>query len=483
VPVGVNRFGGPAHGRLRTLSSGAGPRNRAANATAIAVCVAICALLGALPGIAKAQSGPDQVRGVQLTPNYAFSPPPAGQSAADDASEISAACSLGAGVVREFVSWPTLEVGGPGMVNGDYAAKLDGLVQQASACGMKVIFNLLGTPWWDSVAQADTHWSAFPAKDGASQYRWMVGWILNRWPGLYGLEVWNEPDLANWWRGTPAQYADLVNAAVAAKSDAGAGTLVLAGALARPGSSYLQSLYAAGMRGQDAVSLHPYSAVCTVQGCQLYDPEPQTSPFRSEIEGIHQVMAANGDASGMWLTEFGFPTCPSQPTCVPEDVQADWMAKSVQIAACYAYVTGLTAFDLRDTPVAADLQSDWNYHFGLSRADFTPKPSFDAVAAKYRWLSQASSTDRTLACIQTVGSGLIGAVTAPQPPADGSGISPSDTGTLSPGGTPPPPTGGSTPTTTEPAPLGQGPVARKKCRKSKKRAARAAKKRKCKKRR
>jgi polysaccharide biosynthesis protein PslG len=351
----------------------------------LGVTVFVCLLIAGFSQPAQA----DQLRGVQLSPNHAFSPAPSGQSAADDTSEISSACTLGAGVVREFVSWQQLEKDGPGQIDPGYVAKLDSLMQQAGSCGIKVIFDLLGTPQWDSVAPASPNFAAYPGVDGPSHYRQIVAWILARWPALYGLEVWNEPDLSNWWAGSAGQYADLVNAAVAAKRDTGAQTQILAGALARPGTAYLQSLYLAGMRGQDDVSIHPYSAICTPAGCQQYDPDPITSAFRTEIETIHAAMLANGDVGGLWLTEFGFATCPAQPACVSEDVQADWMVKSFQMAAAYPYVGGLTAFTLRDVPAPAGSESNWQYHFGLTNTDFSPKPAYAAVRTTLRNLSPA----------------------------------------------------------------------------------------------
>src|SRR5439155_1491913 len=137
--------------------------------------------------------------------------------------------------------------------------------------------------------------------------------------------------------------------------------------------------------------------------CQPWsDPGLKSSAFRSTIEGIHQLMQQNGDAAPMWLTEFGFSSCPSGPVCVPDSSQAAWDAKSVQVAACYPYVAGLTAFTLRDISVPATWDAtSWHFHFGLMGADFTPKPAYSAMSAAYHQLEQvdaqsarASSTGR-----------------------------------------------------------------------------------------
>src|SRR5262249_33597153 len=139
--------------------------------------------------------------------------------------------------------------------------------------------------------------------------------------------------------------AATVNAAVAAADEAGVGTKVLAGGLFMDGSSYLRELYHAGMRGQDGISLHPYSMTST--GVWV-DPSARRSPFRRAIENTHRVMIRNHDRGGLWLTEFGFATCPAQPHCVTDSRAGAYLANSFRVAARYRYVKGLTAFSMRD---------------------------------------------------------------------------------------------------------------------------------------
>jgi hypothetical protein len=345
---------------------------------------------------AKPVGAAGQERGVNLSLTRAFRPGPSGLSDEENSREIQSACALGARVVRVFVAWRLLEQDGSGQFDPEYAAKLDSLLEQATGCGIKVMITLQGTPLWaTSVSPDDPLSAAYPSRNGPGDYQRAASWILARWPGLYALEVWNEPNLPRYWRGTPSEYADLVNGAVAAKRETGSGTLILAGTVALKGWDYLRQLYAAGMRGQDGISLHPYSVGCDPACNPFYDPGYRGAPFRAAIEGIHQVMVENGDPSPLWLTEFGFSTCPSEPACVPDGVQAAWMAQSVRIASCYRYVAGLTAFVLRDRAgVPAAQASDWSFHFGLMGPDFTPKPAFGTVRSTFRELNQASARFR-----------------------------------------------------------------------------------------
>ena len=365
-------------------------------AASLAISVLLAALLLALAapgdGFAKPrrhsadEHATGQLRGVNLTPFQAFTP--GGQPDADNAREIQAACALGAGVVRVFVSWPLLEPS-PGQVSAEYVSKLDSLMSQASACGMRVMFTLVTSPPWNTSAPAETPVAkagSYPP-GGIGAFHWIVSWILQHWPALQSLEVWNEPNYRPFWYGTPADYANLVNAAVAAKRETGSNTLIIAGALASGSvgdiAGYLNQVYAAGMIGEDGISIHPYSMYCP-STCSLTGPAPARAPFRAAIAGIHEVMTRWADPVGLWLTEFGFASCPASPTCVPENLQARWIAKSIMIAACYSFVRGLTAFTIRDIPGDPQYSQIFDAHFGLLHTDFTPKPAFAAVGSAYR---------------------------------------------------------------------------------------------------
>lgn len=374
-------------------------RTRAPGLGALLAALSLLAL-GALasPALASGKAQPaavptGQLRGVNLTPNRAFVVNPYAFSDAENRREIDSACQLGSTVVRLFVNQADLEPA-PGVANPVYAATLDSLMADAGSCGLKVIMSFGGTPLWDTTAPlGERQFGKYPARDGATQYQWMTGWIMSRWPGLYAIEVGNEPNLKSFWMGSPADYVALVNAAIASKHATGSRTQIIAGVLAPEGASdYLRQLYAAGLHGEDGLSVHPYSSLCT-PNCQPWsDPGQPGSPFRSTIEGVHRLMLQNGDPAKMWLTEFGFSSCPSQPACVPDSVQASWDAESVQVAACYPYVAGLTAFTLRDISVPSSWDpTSWHWHFGLMGTDFSPKPAFGAISSAYHQLAQVDA--------------------------------------------------------------------------------------------
>ncbi len=155
------------------------------------------------------------------------------------------------------------------------------------------------------------------------------------------------------------------------RNEIGTRTKILAGALDGHATKYLDDLYAAGMRGMDGISIHPYSL--TSSGWK--DPRPGDSQFRRAIEDIHKVSKRNGGNGDLFLTEFGFAVRPAQPHAVSARRQARWLAHSFRVANEYSYVKAATLFAIRD--IGDD--TAWDHRCGVLRYDFSARPSFAKV--------------------------------------------------------------------------------------------------------
>jgi hypothetical protein len=319
-----------------------------------------------------------QLRGAMLTPNWSVDGSPFLFNEAQQRTELENVCVMGGNLVRFHVDWSQLE---PAGLDPSYLARMDQVLSWAAACRIRVILNLVGSPCWaiQPTPCRGSTWIFTPPRPGS--FETVARFLLSRYPRLYAIEVWNEP---NWsfWNGTPAEYAALVNEAVTARNALGSSTKVLAGALlmdaiSYPGAiGYLEALYQAGMRGHDGISIHPYSAGCWPACGAFVDPARPRSPFRVAIKGTRRVMIRYGDPGGIYLTEFGFATCPALPGCVAEATAARWLASSFQVAAGYRYVHGLTAFSMRDFAAPSDLDPPWDLRSGILRHDLTPKPAY-----------------------------------------------------------------------------------------------------------
>ena len=206
----------------------------------------------------------------------------------------------------------------------------------AAAYRVKVILNLVGTPLLGSglrcLLPAEPRHVMFSAPR-PDVFQATTRYLLQRYPrASTPLRSGTSPTwvVAHCWVGSPAEFAATVNAAVAGANEAGVGTKVLAAGLFMDGSSYLQQLYDAGMHGQDGISLHPYSMASGGAWART-SMRPARSPFRRAIENTHRVMVRNHDHGGLWLTEFGFATCPAQPHCLSDSRAASYMASSYRV--------------------------------------------------------------------------------------------------------------------------------------------------------
>jgi polysaccharide biosynthesis protein PslG len=366
-------------------------RNRRARLGRLAAALAgsivlVAAAAAALP----ASAGAAQLRGAVLTPNFHL-PPPNGVTVAQSDHEVAATCGLGATVARVVVNWDVLEPG-PGQIDPAYAARVARMINGLARCGIPTELTLLGTPCWLTSDPRATRFSCpstawrYPPRS-LSAFGDIVSWMLVQWgSSLAALEIWNEPNSPGFWLGSVQDYVSLVNEATDRAGALGSQVPVLAGALAGADAAYLRGMYAAGMRGQSGISMHPYTLCVTASAfvsparasCRRAKAPKRSgrkSIFRSGIAKVHRAMVAAGDTGGLWLTEFGFPVCPATPYCVPRRTQARWIATSFRLAASIRYVRAAIVFSVRDIGNTLD----WNHRFGLLTRDFRPRPSYLAV--------------------------------------------------------------------------------------------------------
>jgi Cellulase (glycosyl hydrolase family 5) len=321
-----------------------------------------------------------------VTPNWSIQQSLFATTPEQQRVEIAQVAAMGGNLIRFHVDWTQLMPEASMRVDQSYQDRVDQVMAWAATYQIKVILNLVGTPCWAPASGPScplTHEVMF-SPPRTDIFQATTKYLLGRYPSLYAFEVWNEPNLGGiFWVGTPADFAATVNAAVAGANEAGVGTKVLAAGLSMDGSSYLQQLYDGGMRGQDGISLHPYSSASPGG---WVNPSARRSPFRRAIENTHRVMLHNSDHGGLWLTEFGFATCPAQPHCLSDSRAATYLANSYRLAARYRYIKGLTAFSMRDYADPQDQNPAWDLRSGILHKDLSPKPAFRKVKSALRRL-------------------------------------------------------------------------------------------------
>lgn len=279
--------------------------------------------------------------------------------------------------VRLDMCWCSLQNGGPGPFNAGYLARADTAVDAARSRGLSVLAVLYGTPGWANGGKPFNDPPANPDDFGA-----VAESLAAHFQGrVDAWEVWNEPNLAHLWTGTPEQYGALTRAAYPRFKSGDPEAQVVFGSTSGNDDGWLARAYAAGAAGHfDVLSTHPY------QGVTDAPPElPDTGHiwWFTHVAAVRSLMVANGDAGKeIWLTEFGWSAHDDPlegPNGVTQEEQADYLIRTFDLVRrSYPFVTSVFWYNERDT-ISGNLRED---NFGLLRRDHSEKPVY-AVLRDY----------------------------------------------------------------------------------------------------
>lgn len=291
------------------------------------------------------------------------------QSSGVQMQQLAQMKTMGMNSVRVDASWAG---GEPSQGNFNWST-LDRIMASVNAEGMTADLIIDGCPPW-AAASGATGQFAQPAS--AAQYAAWAGAVAARYSsqGAHYYEIWNEPNIQQFWSPTPnpaAYTADLVAAYGAIKAADPSSTVISAG-LSPAGNTgntvdpvtFFQDMYADGAGGHfDAAGDHPYSFPATPDTDQqgAWGEMGQTSP------SLRSVMAAHGDSGKkIWITEYGAPT-----GTVSTDNQTQELTQAISEARQTGYVASFYIYTWSDQFGGAG--------FGLLDNNGNPKPAYAAV--------------------------------------------------------------------------------------------------------
>lgn len=341
---------------------------------------------GALPARVAATSP----RTIGATTGFAQGHTILWQSDTQLAADLDGMARAGAGWVRVDFDWPSIQSGGPDSWNW---GPTDRVVAAAHARGLEVLAVPAYTPAWARGAGTNGH---HPPTDPADFARFTAAAARRYAPvGVHHWEIWNEPNLDDFWQPAPdpVAYTELLVAASAAIHAEDPAAFVMNGGLAPATDvfgdamaprSFLLAMYAHGAGpALDAVGMHPYSFP--------YAPmEPGAWNTFGTLPETHALMARFGDArKPIWATEAGFGTGRDEHS-VSETVQALRIRQLIDAWQDFPFAGNLFLYTYRDLSSSSPLAFE---HMGLVRADGTPKP---ALAVLRGVLDDAAGGDRAV---------------------------------------------------------------------------------------
>ncbi|MCP4428825.1 MAG: hypothetical protein GY803_30435 [Chloroflexi bacterium] len=191
----------------------------------------------------------------------------------------------------------------------------------------------------------------------AQQEGWPAGIGVTHW------EMWNEPDLANFWDGSVPDYARLLKVGYLAAKQADANAQIIFGGLANDSVNYdFYSDVMTEFDGDANAATYGYYHDIFAAHNYLYAWESWLHVWRAD-----QTLASRGLSKPIWLNESGVPVWDDYPgpVCEPDSPyrasmseQADFIIQSA-FYATYAGADNLFFFQLYDDCGNVGGNHDW----------------------------------------------------------------------------------------------------------------------------
>lgn len=301
--------------------------------------------------------------------------------------------ALGVTWVRLDFDWAVIQRGGPDSYDW---SRIDRVVAEANARGLKLLPILTYTPRW---ARSEDCSARCPPTDPADFARFASVAAGRYAPqGIHIWEIWNEPNAAGFWspKADPVKYTELLRGAYLAIKNVDRGARIISGGLAivptRNGSiaprEYLAALYAEGAGAYfTAVGFHPYSFPATATYAASWNAWQQ---MENTYPSLRSIMIANGDRDKqIWITEYGAPTngpgnasaayvAGEKSDHVTEERQKEMLIDAITDAAEHEWLGPFFWYSYKDIGTSRSTTENF---YGLTRADGSPKPGYDALKA------------------------------------------------------------------------------------------------------
>lgn len=293
---------------------------------------------------------------------------------------------LGVEWVRFGFEWSSLQ---PVSAQEFSWAAHDRVVAACNRLGLRILGILAYTPSWANGGKESKY---HPPRD-AKEFARFVGEVARRYGAdqVPAWEIWNEPNLAQFWRpaADPGEYVKLLKAASRSIRAASPRAIIVSGGLAQPrhgggdwdAREFLAAIYSRGAgKYIDAVGNHPYTTPHLPTGIRGANWRKMAWSQPSMLGIMHSY----GDGhKKIWITEFGAPTAGrSEHRIVVDEERQARMVKDLYSVAreqqwagpvfWYNYLD-FCPYSEKDSP-----RGSTECYYGLRRHDGVPKPGYFA---------------------------------------------------------------------------------------------------------
>jgi hypothetical protein len=325
--------------------------------------------------------------------------------APERATSLDRARDAHAAVIRTTVAWHAAAPERPAnAINPfDPAYKLDDvdeLARNSQQRGIELLVTIWGTPEWANGGEKPNRPPTDPA-DLQAFAQALADRYSGRHPGYPSVRLfsaWNEPNLEQFLypqfdeQGrsvSPSLYAPIARAIYDGVKAGNAEALVAVGETSPRG----RDLPSPGTV-QDSHSPPRFARLLSEQRPRLqfdawaqhpYPPRPTVAPAapvrwpRVGLENLERFGTEldtwfQRNETPIWITEYGHETLPDDPLGIPPELQADFAAEAIDLAAQNARLRTFVWFIVRD-----NANTPWQS--GVLSEDGTPKPAYETFTA------------------------------------------------------------------------------------------------------
>ncbi|MFD6971001.1 cellulase family glycosylhydrolase [Streptomyces sp. NBC_01310] len=302
------------------------------------------------------------------------------------------AVGLGTKWIRVDLAWNNIQPDTPNNYNWK---RFDRVVTAARERNLEILATIAYTPAWARASSCSDARPSCPPADPKRFAAFAKLAALRYAPqGVHTWEIWNEPNLPQFWYPKPdaKAYTTLLKATAKSLREADPSAYLLMGGLAAVGTwekikyvSHVDFLEQVSVLGGnkvvDALSYHPYA----------WPQLPHDGKVFKEISSAGENLVGVAERHGtpgipVWLTETGAPTNgpgnaaadeksrAENITHVTEAFQARIATDTVPTAAQDKYVAAVFWFAHQDTATGED--KSHSKYYGLRRYDGSAKPAF-----------------------------------------------------------------------------------------------------------
>lgn len=289
-------------------------------------------------------------------------------------------------------------------------APLDLLVEEARRRGLRLNLQVTGTPDWVHPDLEKTEpdrdrriWYPPQNDQEIAHFADFMRTLVGRYGSqIDGYEVWNEPNLDEFWSPAPdpAGYAALLRSAYLSIKETDPEATVIFGGLSRNDAGFLNRYYEAAKgyseaeeRGYffDVLGVHPYTDGQSPDWSEgVAVTETANGPLDRSFGGIKAMKSAmerNGDQNkSIFVGEFGYSTIDTWMEAVPDYRRAFYLKRAYTVAHELPYVTGMSWYAYLP---GSSVEEEWT----IVDPDFEP-------SLTYRALKQATGAESVEAAVK-----------------------------------------------------------------------------------